>query len=417
VFAQVRNIVIARAMGPYGKGIFTYLDTILTGFQLLSAGQSGSVSLQLGRKKQPGWLVYAAMLRVWAWYAIPITVALIAIAIVVPSQRGLLWVASAVPFTLFAQLAGGFYNIHGDIRNLNIQQSIRVVGMTLVIVALFFFGHLGLTALLWTWVGSTVAAAGYASVTLRKYIKGRPSDAAQKSIFSEQFKHGLRMAGNSLAGYLNFRIDVFIVLSALGPRALGIYSVGIGFGEMMWQLSRPLQQAALSRIGRSGPKESARITAKAMRHSLAMVAAASLLVLLFAPTLVTLVYGKAFASSGIVVRLLIPGMIAYSAMPLLNTFFNQQLGNPNIPLMFSSTSMVLCAAITLATIHRLGIVGGAIATSCSYVVAFSLATAYFVRETGTPLRSIFLFDAADFRHYTSLIADIWKKTTALMARS
>ncbi len=413
---QITNIVIARAIGPYGKGIYTYANTIFLGFQNLSAGQSGSVSLQLGRRKQPGWLVYSAMLRVWAWYAIPATVGLVAIALLVPGQRVLLYVACAVPFALFAQLAAGFYNINGNIRALNIQQLIRALGILIVILLLLATAHLGLTTLLATWAASAVAVAVYSGLVIRQYLGGRAAGDTKVSIFKDQFSYGLRMALNSLAAYLNFRIDVFIVLSALGPRALGVYSIGIGFGEMMWQLSRPLQQAAFSRIGKSGPKEAARVAAKGMRHSIAMVSAISLVVLIFAPTLVTLVYGKAFAASGNVVRLLVPGMITYSAMPMLNTYFNQQLGRPILPLIFNSVSAAVCAVITLSTIHRFGMVAGAVATSASYVTAFSLATAYFVKKTGTPLRSIFIFDADDFRHYYHLISDMWIKGLRLAGR-
>ena len=39
--------------------------------------------------------------------------------------------------------------------------------------------------------------------------------------------------------FLNFRIDVFIIMFMLGHAALGVYSIGIGIGELLWQLSRP----------------------------------------------------------------------------------------------------------------------------------------------------------------------------------
>ncbi len=357
------------------------------------------------------------MLRVWACYAIPITIALLAIAIAKPGQHVLVFAACAVPFALFAQLSSGFYNIHGNIRALNMQQSIRTVGFVVVLTPVLLLTHLGLNALLVTWVASTIATAIYSVFVTRQYIGGRPANAQEASIFKNQFLYGLRMALNSVAAYLNFRIDVFIVLSALGPKALGVYSIGIGFGELMWQLSRPLQQAAFSRIGKSGPKEAARVTAKAMRHGMAMVTAASIFVLLFAPALVMLVYGKAFASSAMVVRLLIPGIIAYSAMPMLNTYFNQQLGQPTLPLTFNVVSTIICAVVTLSTIHRFGIAAGAIATSVSYVIAFSLATGYFMRTTGTQLRTIFLFDAEDIRHYQHLLIDVWHRVSRLGGRA
>jgi Na+-driven multidrug efflux pump len=120
---------------------------------------------------------------------------------------------------------------------------------------------------------------------------------------------------------------------------------------------------------------------------------------------VPLVYGPQFAQAGLVARILLPGIIAYSMMPTLANFFSQQLGQPRIPLIFSSLSTVLCAAITVVTLPRLGILGGAFATSISYVLAFGVAAAYFVRRTHiAPLR-LFTFSRSDLRPYRSLLSD------------
>jgi Na+-driven multidrug efflux pump len=91
-------------------------------------------------------------------------------------------------------------------------------------------------------------------------------------------------------------------------------------------------------------------------------------------------------------------------MPTLATFFAQQLGRPRIPLLFSTLSTILCAALTVVLLPRFGIVGGAIATSVSYCLAFAAAAIYFIRRTRIAPLQLFALSAADLAPYRSLLA-------------
>jgi O-antigen/teichoic acid export membrane protein len=116
-----------------------------------------------------------------------------------------------------------------------------------------------------------------------------------------------------------------------------------------------------------------------------------------------MVYGKPFAASGMVTRLLLPGIIAYSVMPVLARFYTQQLGNPRIPLVFSALSMVLCAVMTIVLLPHFGIAGGAVATSVSYMTAFTASAIYFVRRTGIAPHRLFAFTRGDLVPYRSVV--------------
>jgi Na+-driven multidrug efflux pump len=101
--------------------------------------------------------------------------------------------------------------------------------------------------------------------------------------------------------------------------------------------------------------------------------------------------------------LLLPGIIAYSMMGSLSTFYIQQLGDPRIPLIFRTVSTVLCAVATVLMLPRIGIAGGAIATSISYLASFALSAGYFVRRTGTAPSKLFRLDKSDLVPYRSLL--------------
>jgi O-antigen/teichoic acid export membrane protein len=161
--------------------------------------------------------------------------------------------------------------------------------------------------------------------------------------------------------------------------------------------------AAFGSIARGTEAQAANTTAACMRHSFALVLLAAIVVFFAAPPLVPLVYGKQFAEAGLVARVLLPGIVAYSMMPTLATFFAQQLGQPRLPLIFSGISMLICAGSTVALLPHFGIVGGAAATSVSYCIAFAAAVTYFVHRTRIAPRRLFTLSRSDLEPYRALL--------------
>jgi O-antigen/teichoic acid export membrane protein len=401
-FSIAGAIVIARTLGASGKGFFSYAGTVLAMLQMLNAGQAAAISWQYAKKGRSPAQLIRAMSTILAAFTLPVAVALLAVAFFVPHQQTLLAVAIALPFALFAQSATGFFLADGDVRMVNVQQLIISAGSVAVYIPLLVFVHAGLPVLLAIWAAGYIAGGVYSFVKLREYgRRNEPGEA--KIVIKEQLGYGAQVSLNSAVQYLNFRIDVFLIMFLLGQSALGVYSIGIGIGEMLWQLSRPMVTASFGSIARGTESQAANTTATCMRHSFTLVLLAAVIVFFAAPPLIPLVYGKQFAQAGLVARVLLPGIIAYSMMPTLATFFSQQLGQPRLPLIFSSISTVLCAIMTVALLPHFGIVGGALATSVSYCIAFGAAVTYFVQRTQIAPRRIFTLSRSDLEPYRALL--------------
>ncbi|HEY8314911.1 MAG TPA: oligosaccharide flippase family protein [Candidatus Baltobacteraceae bacterium] len=397
-FGILGGIVIARELGAQGKGVFSYAQTVFQVILMLYAGQAAAISWQYGKRARSSLPVFTSAMKVFVWSAVPIAAAVGVVAFAAPDQRILYAVAVALPFALFSQLCTGFFLADSNVRVLNIQMTFPTIVASLAYVVLLVFAHAGVQTLLAAWAATYICGAAYSAITLLPTLE-RGNDAQERGLVREQVTYGSQISINSVVSYLNFRIDVFLVLFMLGQTQLGIYSVGIAIGEVMFQLSRPIVTSAFGRIARGEKDEAASLTATCMRHSVVLVVAASVVAFFIGPALVTAVYGESFAGAGPVLRMLLPGIVAYSMMPVLATFFAQQLGSPRIPLTFSSISTVLCALITAATLKHFGILGAAAATSTSYGIAFGLAVAYFSRRTGLSVRQIFAFSMEDVKPY------------------
>ncbi len=326
-----------------------------------------------------------------------------------PGQRPLIAVAVALPFCLLAQAALGFFLADGDLRTCNIQATITSMGMLLGLLVAYFIFHLGLAATLIVWV-AIILTAIYSGIKVLPYFGTVTDNVA--ALIKQQLSFSARVSANAVVALLNFRIDVFIILYMLGAKALGVYSIAIGAGELMWQVNRPLGLSAFQRINSDSREDAIYVTAKCVRHSLVMVATGCILIFFIAPPLITLVYGRAFAGAGPALRALLPGIIAYSMTPFFSGFFTQQMGRPNITLTISLMSTALCAIFTIATIKHFGIVGGALATSISYAAALIVNLFLFRRETGLSVCSMFTFRPDDVRPYKELAARLWRHALA-----
>ena len=395
-------IVIARTLLTTGKGEFTYAGTILAFALMATVGHNKAVLWQYGRRGLPSAAVIRVMILVVIAISAPLILAMVLLGHLISSQQSLFFVAVALPFAMFSQSAMGIFLGDGDVRRANIVGMIPPVAAALVYVPLILFVHRSLTVVLAIWAASYVLGGMYTMLALRRYRRD-PAAVDLKALAKEQLTFGSQACLSSLLQYLDFRIGVFLVMFMMGSAALGVYSVGIGIGEFIWQLSSAMINPALKDIGGQDYERAIEVTGKCMRHSLVLVFAAAVLVAIVARPLVPLIYGPAFAYGALVTIALLPGIVAYSMMPALAAFFLQQLGQPRLPFYFSALSAAVSGVVTALALPHFGIIAAAVATSFSYSIAFIAAALYFVRRTGTGLGRIFALSTDDLRPYYVLL--------------
>ncbi|HZZ66318.1 MAG TPA: oligosaccharide flippase family protein, partial [Candidatus Baltobacteraceae bacterium] len=295
----------------------------------------------------------------------------------------------------------------GQVGFANVQGLLNALLLTLAAAILCFGLHLHVEAMLAAWVAVNAAITVYSLLNMRKYKgpAGTPQERAQA--LREHTSFGLKVTVNQLLGLLNYQVDIFIVLFVLGHASLGRYSIAVGVGMMMWQLSRPLSVASYGSVTRGSAEAAARITVLCVRHALFNVGIACAVLVFIGPWLLHLVYGPAFDESGRALQLLLPGIIAYCTVPFFSQYFTLQMGKPGLNTLVTATSTAVCAAVTFALIHRFGIAAGAIGTSVSYTAGFIICVTIFCKNTGTAPSGLFAFGMHDLRHYGTLLTWIF----------
>jgi O-antigen/teichoic acid export membrane protein len=394
VVAVLTGILVARSVGPAGKGLIAYAALLLTIFTTYGNGLQSAMMYQCGRNGRDQRLVYGAALRIIGAVMIPIAVVFLTVGILVPSQATLAFIACAIPFAVYGQVAMGIFLLENDIGATILQSAFNTFGFAVAIIPVLVFWHGGITAVLGIWAAMYVGGAIFAMIRLNAYLPAW-NIGSTVTIVREQAWFGLKAGSISVADFLNLRIDVFVVGIMLDARALGIYSLAVATGELMWQVSRPMTWTTIGRIATGEREYSIGLVARVARSTLAVELVLGIVVFVLAPAAVNFVYGAAYAETGVLVRWLLPGLILYAAHGGLGYFVMVKEGKPLPILSIQVTSVVVCAAITALTIHRFGLVGAALATTITYCFCAVAKAVLFMHYSGTSVRALTVLQRQD----------------------
>jgi len=394
IVAIVTGIVVARTLGPAGKGVASYAALVMALFTTFGNGLQTGLMHACGRLGTSQTRAYGAALRLLGLTMLPAAAALLAVALLDPRHAAFAYVAIAVPFAVYAQVANGIFFLHQDIRTPVIGNAIPTFGCGILTIPALTVWHGGLTAVLAIWAATFVATGLFSMIRLGAYLPPWSLATGWEAVRSQGW-FGLRSGTASLASFLNLRIDVFVVSIMLDARTLGVYTLAVATGELMWQVSRPLTTATSGRVASAERSRAIALTCTVARSILAAEVLLGIAIFALAPLAVRFVYGAAFAEAGPIVRWLLPGLILYAAQAPLLYFVTVKEGNATMTLAIQVASVFACAAISVFLVPRIGIFGAALATTVTYCCAAVATWILFARAAGVSIASFTLLQHDD----------------------
>lgn len=208
------------------------------------------------------------------------------------------------------------------------------------------------------------------------------------SALSHDAKFIATIGGTNLIGLLNYRADLFLVERFLGLAATGVYSVAIALAELLWLISSSVTQAAYARIGTPDRSSAARLVVDLVHANLALLMLAAPVLYVAARLAVPKVLGPGYEDASLVLAAALPGVLGYGAASTLSTYFTNHAGRPQVPAMVAMLSLVINVIVCLVLIPQMGVVGGAVATSVSYLLSVLLMMVLFIRHSGVAVHSL-----------------------------
>ena len=116
-------------------------------------------------------------------------------------------------------------------------------------------------------------------------------------------------------------------------------------------------------------------------------------------------YGEDFASSGLVLSILIIGVVVKTPMTIFTTFF-KSIGRPNLLVRISSVTMPMNIVLGLILIPKFGILGAAWASAISYMIYSVLILRIYLKETGSALSDLILPRCVDFWRVKDMVSGV-----------
>lgn len=220
----------------------------------------------------------------------------------------------------------------------------------------------------------------------------KPSREEVRSVFG----YGLRGHLGTLGMLGNTRLDLLLLPAVVAASQIGLYAVAVSVGSMMVLLFGQLGRVVFTTSVGSDALSQARLVERSLRLVLTASGLAAIATGALAPVVIPWVYGDAFVGAVTPLRLLLPGVVLWTAGTVLEAGL-QGAGRPGR----SSLSQLAGLAVTVVglwwTLPRWGISGAAITSTLAYGTVFAMRLWY--------LRSAIAVSMANLLSPSSVLRD------------
>lgn len=413
------SIIIARALGPEGRGAYGIaLAIIATGPVLVSLGLDVAVRYwcalgQAGTRRILKTstiigllfgLLVAGLAAISWWTKFPRAF--------VPVSLGWLG-AAALVLTLCLTTLTNFWNNYliGHER-----YAYGTWGTTLGTVL-----QMTLLIMLWRFSALTLDTAVLAlsfetifvfvlfmclpQISLRGAFKESPLSAGE---LQKMLRYGRWHYFSALLSLTTLQLTVFL-LAALGDlHETGLFTAVVGPANLIFLLGAPLNLVLSARsTRRMGDPGFPHKVAVALRLLLAVTTVAAVLFAVVAPVVIPWMFGEPFRNAVVVFQILLPGV---AAMVLKNVIL-QYLGGSGHPqwnTAISATNASVSVVLNLALIPSLGAVGAATAISIAHSCSLLFSVYAFLRLTRLRLSELLIYRATDWLPLARVAGITWK---------
>lgn len=218
---------------------------------------------------------------------------------------------------------------------------------------------------------------------LLKNINYRYKVTLNLQLIKEEIKFGINPLISTLCIYLNYRVDQFFIKGFNGLGELGIYALAVSLVELVLIIPQTVANpitAKFYNLPLDSP-ERKRLTIKTLRYGFSLCVMLALIGICFIP-LIPIVYTKAFKGSMIVCFILFLSIPFVSISKITTPYFYSS-GNTRIITKFSFTALITNLVLLFILTPRYGALGGAVASSISYLIYGVQYISYFRKEFNT----------------------------------
>ena len=405
------GVLVVRGAGASGKGVLTLI--IATVALLGTAGQlslpaAAIVFLRSGRASA------RTLLAIYMLVVVFVCVILAALGLIgfeafrklfvqdAPINNALLIVGlAAVPFFMMYTFVTTVLLAAGDA----VTYSALVVGSAVFNVLSTFFAVIvysgGVAGALIAATLTQVLGAIVACVVLLSMTRGEKVALSRQHAW-EFIRFGLTQHPAAVGAQMFKRADSYLLAYFIGPAAVGYYSVASMAYDALLSIPRALSHLLTGEASELTSARSAVLISSASRNVTVIMFGFSVVVAIFAPLLVPLVFGADFIVSVAPLFVLLTAALFLGSAMCIQTYFLGR-GRPDLISAIVLTGGVTNIVLSAILIPRAGLVGNAVATALGSAVVLLLYIISFRRATGGAAHRLFIPYKSDFTRLQSAV--------------
>lgn len=405
------SIILARLLGPEGKGIVTALFVIPNMLvSLADLGVRQVSAYYIGQKKYSIQEIVSSSLILWIATSL-MSMVVMFVYYNLPGTPNYSWILISIaiayiPFKILVSYFNGILQGQQKILNMNVKFMIEFVVRLLAVILLVWIFNFDVVGAALSILLTTLAVLVYSGSIIRKtaklsfkYIKGIPQDMLRK---------GIVFAVALFIIKLNYKVDILFLERMVSASELGIYTVGVNISELLWELPTAMSVVLFARSANAkSNKESTNRSAKLLRITWIPLLLGALVLWIFAPFLVSLVYGQEFVLAGNVMRVLLPGTVVMVLFKILNADLSGR-GKPLFAVKIYIVALTINIILNYLLIPMYGMYGAAMASTISYIIGGIVFSIAYHRYTGLPYKELFILNNEDIDLIKSIFAK-WTK--------
>lgn len=406
VIGFVSGVLLARSLGPAGRGAFTALlvyPTIM--ISLLSMGTRQAAVYYLGKKKySESEIVGVTLLLLISSSIIGVLTSVTIILYTQNSDYSLMLILLA-SFTIPADLTINYFTgiLIGKQRINKFNQLmylVPIINLVFIIFLVFFIKLYIVGAVLATLIAKIVLAL-YALLSINREYSLKM--CYRSEIIKRMVSLGSIYALSLFVLNLNYRVDIIILERLSNVTEIGQYTIGVGFAELLWQLPTAfgLVIFAYSANSKNSNKFSQDI-AKMVRIIFPIVLIGSIFLYFASGYIIPFLYGEEYIPSIKMLKILLPGIVMMSFFKIINMDLAGR-GKPDITIKLFLPALLINIVLNIILVPDFGGCGAAFASTISYTLASVSILYYYMKITQLSLSDILICKKSDINFILGLI--------------
>lgn len=373
------GIIIARMLGPEGKGFYTLVVLILSYLLLFGCvGVTAAIPFFIGKKRGELKDVISTSLTFSFLWGIIIAFCFMLFSPFINTLFDndfntpiIVIVIIAIPFVLLDNFV---VSTLLGLRTYTYYNTVLIIksALTLFLISLLvIFIKMGVYGAVVSYVAAIIVTSLIGVVLIKSYVPFKIS--FNPSLLKKMISFGWKPYMGSITITLNYNLDLLFVGILLTTSDVGIYSVAVTFSTLTWMMANAVQYIIFPEISHSSSKsKNKNLAILAAKHTFYLTILANIILYIIAWFAIPFLYTKAFSPSLIPLFILITGSTLYSiVVPITATLLGE--GKTEIGLLVTAPAVVVNLFFDILLIPVYGIKGAAIASTLGYITSFIIA--------------------------------------------